>query len=436
VSDVCQLAYTLTCPSDYSLSGTICQLTPSCLSLGSYNKDINLCDAGNNLCGSLHFDASNDICYISASCSSGGILNKNRDKCEVDITGVDCGSYEYDEVARVCHTNDDYCENNPYDNSYNQCIATVGKNCGTYSLSSEDNQLCIKKIECPKDSSFSLSNTVSYSSVLDKCVSDAEHICPSGDTYVYTWNRDVLKCELVPICANGVYTPETDGCYVGDLTCPIGDYPCLPIGGENYCSPNPCQKWDDAVEIDDTPEGINDKKNDGEVDENGNCLGTIYIFNGHDKRCRTPGLETGGSNCCKKTKTWFGLGMCKEGEKVLAKLRSWGKLDGQCHYVGSYCSKKILKVCVQKKKTFCCFNSVLGRIIQEQGRPQLGIGWGDAKHPNCRGFTPEEFQKIDFSKIDFSEWLPEIEQNVSKSISNVQSQIEGAAQKIKDYYQK
>jgi hypothetical protein len=281
-----------------------------------------------------------------------------------------------------------------------------------------------------------LNDTISYSSVLDKCVSDAEHICPSGDTYVYTWNKDVLKCEVVPICVNGVYTPETDGCYVGDLTCPIGDYPCLPIGGENYCSPNPCQKWDDAVEIDDTPEGINDKKNDGEVDENGNCLGTIYIFNGHDKRCRTPGLETGGSNCCKKTKTWFGLGMCKESEKVLAKLRSWGKLDGQCHYVGSYCSKKILKVCVQKKKTFCCFNSVLGRIIQEQGRKQLGVGWGDAKHPNCRGFTPEEFQKIDFSKIDFSEWLPEIEKNVSKSIANAQSRIEGAAQKIKDYYRK
>ena len=126
--------------------------------------------------------------------------------------------------------------------------------------------------------------------------------------------------------------------------------------------------------------------------------------------------------------------MCRESEKILAKLRSWGQLDGQCHYVGNYCAVKVLGVCLQRKKTYCCFNSVLARIIQEQGRPQLGIGWGDAKHPNCRGFTPEEFQKIDFSKVDFSEWLPEIEKKVSSTISNVQSQIEGAAQKIQNYY--
>ncbi|GAB6075338.1 conjugal transfer protein TraN [Desulfurobacterium crinifex] len=434
-SDVCQLAYTLTCPSTYSLSGTICQLTPTCLSPGSYNADINLCDAGNNLCGSFSFDGNNDVCYTPAECGNGGTLNTERDMCETAITGVDCGGYTYDSSTKTCYTLDNYCEDNSYDSSYNQCIATVGKNCGTYSLSSENNQLCIKEIECPTDSSFSLSDTISYSSVLDKCVSDAEHICPSGDTYVYTWNKDVLKCELVPICANGVYTPETDGCYVGDLTCPVGDYPCLPIGGENYCSPNPCERWSDALEYDDTPEGINDKQADGEIDENGNCLGTIYIFNGRDKRCRPPGLQTGGSDCCRKTTTWFGLGMCKESEKILAKLRSWGQLDGQCHYIGSYCAVKVLGVCLQRKKTYCCFNSVLARIIQEQGRPQLGIGWGDAKHPNCRGFTPEEFQKIDFSKIDFSEWLPEIEQNVSNTISNVQSQIEGAAQTIQDYYQ-
>jgi hypothetical protein len=281
ISDVCQLAYTLTCPASYTLNGETCQLTPSCPSPGFYNSVVNLCDAGNNLCGSFSFDGNNDVCYTPAECGNGGTLNTERDMCETAITGVDCGGYTYDSSARTCYTLDNYCEDNSYDSSYNQCIATVGKNCGTYSLSSENNQLCIKEIECPTDSSFSLSDT-SYSSVLDKCISDAEHICPSGDTYVYTWNRDVLKCELVPICASGVYTPETDGCYVGDLTCPIGDYPCLPIDGENFCSPNPCERWSDALEYDDTPEGINDKQADGEIGENGNCLGTIYIFNGRD----------------------------------------------------------------------------------------------------------------------------------------------------------
>jgi len=30
--------------------------------------------------------------------------------------------------------------------------------------------------------------------------------------------------------------------------------------------------------------------------------------------------------------------------------------------------------------------------------------WGTAKHPYCRGFTPEEFQSIDFSKVDLTEY--------------------------------
>ena len=62
--------------------------------------------------------------------------------------------------------------------------------------------------------------------------------------------------------------------------------------------------------------------------------------------------------------------------------------SGMCHEIGTYCSSKILGICVQKAKSQCCFNSKLGRIIQEQGRPQLksfGDGWGDVKSPNCRG---------------------------------------------------
>ncbi len=39
-----------------------------------------------------------------------------------------------------------------------------------------------------------------------------------------------------------------------------------------------------------------------------------------------------------------------------------------CHEVGEYCIKKWPMVgCVQKAKSFCCFNSKLARIIHEQG---------------------------------------------------------------------
>jgi conjugal transfer mating pair stabilization protein TraN len=95
--------------------------------------------------------------------------------------------------------------------------------------------------------------------------------------------------------------------------------------------------------------------------------------------------------------------------------------DANCHYVGDYCTLKLPFVgCVQKKKTFCCFSSPLARIIHEQGRPQLGIDWGGPKSPNCRGFTIDEFQKLDFSKIDFSEWVNMI---VNGGLQQIQSQM-------------
>jgi hypothetical protein len=160
-------------------------------------------------------------------------------------------------------------------------------------------------------------------------------------------------------------------------------------------------------------------------------------------RCRPPGLQTGWSDCCKKTKTWFGLGSCTTTEQQLAKLRTtiqyrgqerdYTAADARCHYVGSYCSRKIKFIgCVQKKKTFCCFSSPLARIVQEQGRPQLGKGWGDPKSPDCSGFTIDEFQKLDFSKIDFSEWINMI---VGQETANLKNDLSGRTQQIQQNIQ-
>ena len=112
-----------------------------------------------------------------------------------------------------------------------------------------------------------------------------------------------------------------------------------------------------------------------------------------------------------------------------------GMLRGSdmCHEVGTYCSSKILGVCVQKAKGHCCFNTRLGRIIQEQGRPQLiafnQTGWGTPKNPYCRGFTPEEFQALDFSKMDLSEYYSDIE---ARTQSEVQIDMEA---RIDAYFQ-
>lgn len=100
---------------------------------------------------------------------------------------------------------------------------------------------------------------------------------------------------------------------------------------------------------------------------------------------------------------------CDQQDMETAMLRS----SGMCHEVGSYCTTSFLGVCLQKARGHCCFNTKIGRIIQEQGRPQLksfnGLGWGTASKPMCRGFTPEEFQALDFSKMDLSEYYADIE---------------------------
>ena len=83
---------------------------------------------------------------------------------------------------------------------------------------------------------------------------------------------------------------------------------------------------------------------------------------------------------------------------------------------------------------YCCFNSILARIIHEQGRPQLGIPWrvGDAAEGwlNCRGFTPEELSSLDFSQIDLREYL----QYVSKKTNLTDTEISNIQQSIKDKY--
>jgi conjugal transfer mating pair stabilization protein TraN len=96
-----------------------------------------------------------------------------------------------------------------------------------------------------------------------------------------------------------------------------------------------------------------------------------------------------------------------------------------CHEVGDYCSVRLPLIgCIQKSKAHCCFNSKLGRIIQEQGRPQLAAFtaltslWGTPGDPMCRGFTPEEFQALDFSSMDLSEYFNELALNAQATMQN------------------
>lgn len=58
---------------------------------------------------------------------------------------------------------------------------------------------------------------------------------------------------------------------------------------------------------------------------------------------------------------------CDQEDMEVGMLRG----SGMCHEVGGYCTASFLGICLQKAYGHCCFNTKLGRIIQEQGRPQL-----------------------------------------------------------------
>lgn len=211
-------------------------------------------------------------------------------------------------------------------------------------------------------------------------------------------------------------TPPTDNCEYKHMACPSNpDRPCAYVSDKWQCSPYPCTGGSSVVSTD-TTTGADDAKDNG-WDADGNCLGQILFFNGEDMRCRSDDVFGGlsGGGCCDESKVFFGIIECDEDEKVLAKK----KIKKLTHYVGKYCSKKVCFIgctCVQHKKTYCSFNSKLARIIHEQGRPQIGKTWGSAKHPDCKGFTQDEFQKLDFSIINMSEFYADIQAEMDDTL--------------------
>ncbi len=93
---------------------------------------------------------------------------------------------------------------------------------------------------------------------------------------------------------------------------------------------------------------------------------------------------------------------------------------------------------MERKESSCCFNSRLARIINEQGRAQLGKGWGSQKHPDCSGFTAAELEKLDFSKIDLSEFIAEIMGSIKlPNLDGISQNIQGVVQdKMQNYYER
>lgn len=99
------------------------------------------------------------------------------------------------------------------------------------------------------------------------------------------------------------------------------------------------------------------------------------------------------------------MATCNEEEGKLA-MKEGARL---CHSVGTWCSTCLMVLgacvtCTEHTTSKCCFNSTLARIVNEQGRAQIGKSWGASQSPDCSGFTVAQLQSLNFAAMDLSEF--------------------------------
>lgn len=152
----------------------------------------------------------------------------------------------------------------------------------------------------------------------------------------------------------------------------------------------------------------------------------VTLFAGSADGCHKPlfGIE----NCCSGGPGIPIIGACSSDERQLASDVG----NGVTHYVGTFCSSSFLGICISEHETFCVFQSKLGRLIQEQGRAQLGLDFGSAKNPVCSGLTPQQFAALDLSRMNFSDVMNDL--TASVTIPNETSTLTTMQQKIQAYF--
>ena len=440
------------CPSNYTWNSTLtmCTASPSCPSPGSFNSLRDRCEAyitGYSCPANYTWKSALSICQASPRCSA-GFYNMSTHRCErsASVTytcSLSGSSYStLSDCTSACVQNGTCTLHIMMPIMYYQCSLWASP---TYGSSSGCNAACHQGGTCTANFSCEIgwtpAGTICYQAAScpipgslntgnDECEISGTPECSSG----YSYDSGNNVCYKAPTCPPGgsisgslcqaegteqcpnnmTYDSANDVCYTSAnvmYSCPYGSqYTCLPnpSTGNLQCSDLSCFTIA-SQQTQQNDWNTTSYQNDGKVDPStGKCLGQIYIFNGKPSQCRPSGISTLYFNCCDTNpgNFWFVQNRC--GTKEATTVKKVGKK--QCHYIGDYCQESWFLVgCVQKANVYCCFGSELGRIIQEQGRPQLvafnATGWGTPEQPNCRGFTPEEFQHLDFSKIDLSEYI-------------------------------
>lgn len=447
---------TYSCRTGYSLSGTTCSITHTVAANVAYS-----CPGGGTLEGTTCTINNSQPAEIRYSCPADWVLAGNQ--CTSTLTQTATPIYTcpigYDLSGAMCSKSEvqpaspRYACPAGYDLSGSTCTritpATVTYSCPAgYALSGTTcsqtlTQAANGTLVCP-DSAASLEDGKCYVAAARSTCSDlaANPQCK--------WLRDTCLDETQTGPCR--ITEKTYSCPApGDQGPPDKEFIC---SGDLYCLGGSCQQIEREAsnELKDVLVAL------GAIDQAHQEFDpdNLNLFTGNRETCHQPifgmvnccagkvsGLLSGGS----AVTAWAALGsggvtaiagiatqfltvfMCSNAEKQLdVKDRL-----GLCHFVGSYCSSSFLGVCSTKRKTYCCFESKLTRILQEQGRPQINKPWAAPREETCQGFTIDEFSRLDLSQMDFSEIYSEfLEAAKLPDEARMASDIQA---KIRNYYQ-
>lgn len=142
------------------------------------------------------------------------------------------------------------------------------------------------------------------------------------------------------------------------------------------------------------------------------------IFSGEQKSCTNYIAHF--MNCCRENPIGWGemicLGRCSQDEQSISQLRN----KKQCIAIGSECTSWLepinpFSTCVEETSAFCCYDSILARIMIQEAKKQLGRNFGTVKTPDCGGISLEDIdpqdknkQGVDFSKADYKDFYDSV----------------------------
>jgi conjugal transfer mating pair stabilization protein TraN len=457
------------CPTNLSYNSQTASCTSDAAdfcSAGVYNPVTHRCETSNPYFAMGYTYTLNNYSYSEPVCTDGGVYDKASGKCKFSLYESAISSYR--ELASnspillaASQKTFDPCETG-YTYNFASKTCTKYNVCSNLNGKADASGICVSRnpLTCAEG----------YEVIREGlCQSPPNALCSDEFVLDNTTNFDTTLNHRNGLCVRR----DTR-----EALCPYdNNTQCVDTNdsGEFYCSPYECFDFDNSIEVDETQEGETDLSNDGDPNK---C--EFLMSNGTDSRCRMRGADTLWHNCCsfdtaeantyrkedrdaglifqrdyltnpldgyvKTEKFWdyaiialydtglnlmvAGLGAAETITKFLGlgcterDLSTAEKVSSSqpiCQKVGDYCISSLFKKCIQRKATYCCYASMFDLAFAKAARNSIeGFSFGDAKHPNCRGITIEEFKKIDWNdevvKDAFSQVIEYYAKDIAKSL--------------------